>query len=431
MRAPSAASRLRIIVTGIIAQHPGVGGVAWDYGQYALGLKRLGHDVYYMEDSGEWPYNTDGGPSGDDYVARDCVENVRHLGSVMSWFGLGESWAYRFPLTGEWYGMSAAKRTAIVSSADLLVNVSGTLEHPGSYRSVRRLAYIDSDPVFTQVKILKGSARIAQCADANDPDSSLTRRVQAHDIHFSFGERIQDSGPRTPQRWRPTRQPIVLSEWHPERPRRNAFTTVMNWTSYEPVVHECETYGQKDREFARFLSVAGGVEPLALEIAMGRTQHTEWEAECCSQGVAITTDRPRTVTPHELLGARGWRVVDANSRCGGPESYRDYIEASAGEWSVAKHGYVARRPGWFSCRSACYLAAGRPVVTQDTGFTNILPVGEGLLAFREPDGAIAALKEVDGAYDRHAQAARALAEAYFDSATVLSGLVEEAMTADI
>jgi hypothetical protein len=421
---------LRIIVTGIIAQHPGLGGVAWDYGQYPLGLKLLGHDVYYFEDSGEWPYNDDGGPSGDDWVARDCDANVRHLGSFMSRFGLEESWAYRFPLTGEWYGMSEAKRKEVLASADLLVNVSGTIEHPSNYRSVSRLAYIDSDPVFTQVKILRGSARIAEWSDADDPDASLARRVQAHDVHFSFGERVEETGPHTPQRWLPTRQPVVLSEWRRDRRRRDSFTTVMNWTSYEPVVHGGETFGQKDREFERFLGVAERVKPLPLEIAMGPTQHAEWEASPLTDGKLMTAGRTRTRTPHELLTENGWRVVDASIQCGSPDRYRDYVEGSAGEWSVAKHGYVARRPGWFSCRSACYLAAGRPVVTEDTGFTSVLPVGEGLLAFTEPDEAVAALQEVNGAYDRHAESAAALADEYFDSARVLRKFVDEAMTAD-
>src|SRR5262245_34507537 len=141
-------SSLRIIVTGLIAQHPTLGGVAWDYLQYAAGLARLGHDVYYFEDSGEWPYNLDGGPTGNDWVARDCTSNVEHLANIMSRFGLAERWAYRFPINSQWFGLPDGKRTAVLDSADLLINVSGTLEHPHQYREVARLAYIDSDPVF-------------------------------------------------------------------------------------------------------------------------------------------------------------------------------------------------------------------------------------------------------------------------------------------
>src|SRR5215203_6919033 len=144
---------LRIIVTGLIAQHPALGGVAWDYAQYAAGFLDLGHDVYYFEDSGEWPYKLDGTAYGDEAIAYDCTPNVTHLSNVMRRFGLSERWAYRFPITERWYGMHAAKRRDIVETADLLVNISGSLRRPGDYRRVRRLAYLDSDPVFTQIKI--------------------------------------------------------------------------------------------------------------------------------------------------------------------------------------------------------------------------------------------------------------------------------------
>ena len=149
-------SKLRIIVTGLIGQHPALGGVAWDYLQYPLGLRLLGHDVYYFEDSGEWPYTLDGGPSGSDWVAKDCDRNVAHLKSVMTRIGMEDRWAYRFPLRSSWHGLSDSTREEVLRTADLLINVSGTVEHPDAYRSVARMVYIDSDPVFTQVKIAKG-----------------------------------------------------------------------------------------------------------------------------------------------------------------------------------------------------------------------------------------------------------------------------------
>src|SRR5687768_6731025 len=140
--------RARIIVTGLIAQHWQLGGVAWDYVQFAAGLARLGHDVYYVEDSGEWPYRLDGGPSSDDWVSDDCSANVNHLAHVMSRFGLKDRWAYRCPLSAEWFGVPERQRRELFASADLLLNVSGTLERPEEYRGVARLAYLDSDPVF-------------------------------------------------------------------------------------------------------------------------------------------------------------------------------------------------------------------------------------------------------------------------------------------
>src|SRR5215470_5350520 len=172
-------AKLRIVVTGLIAQHPRLGGVTWDYLQYPVGLARLGHDVYYFEDSGEWPYTPDGGASGGDWVAYDCAPNVGHLGAVMERFGLAERWAYRFPMTQRWFGLPARQRRAVIESADLLLNVSGTLRRPADYRRVPRLVYIDSDPVFTQVKLTLPRGHV-----------KFRKRVAAHDVHMSFGEAL-------------------------------------------------------------------------------------------------------------------------------------------------------------------------------------------------------------------------------------------------
>jgi hypothetical protein len=381
-------SKLRVIVTGLIAQYP-LGGVTWDYFQYVLGLAQLGHEVYYLEDTGQWPYNPlEGG------LGKDCTFNVEYLAGLMSRFGLAEQWAYRFPWQSQWFGLSEAKRQEVIQSADLLINISGTLERPEEYRQVRRLAYIDSDPVFTQVKLARGQL-------------DFRRWIDLHDVQFSFGECLSAAVPATGHRWRPTRQPIVLSEWHPEIPQREAFTTVMNWTSYKPVVYGNQSYGQKDVEFMRFRELPSLVTPTMLEIAVnaGKTRRT----------------------PRQLLAHKGWRVVDPAEVCPDLDTYRLYIESSKAEWSVAKNGYVMGQPGWFSCRSACYLAAGRPVAVQETGFSAVLPVGEGLLAFSTVEEAVAAIKEIEANYARHAKAARALAVEYFDAAKVLTWLIDEAL----
>src|SRR5437867_10873649 len=144
-------SRLRIIVTGLIAQHPLLAGVTWDYLQYVLGLQRLGHDVYYFEDSGQWPYTPDGGASGSDWIAYDCAPNVEHLAQVMSRFGLADRWAYHFPIKPRWFGLPSGKRRGVIESADLLINVSGTLRRPADYRRVPRPGYTDSAPLLTQI----------------------------------------------------------------------------------------------------------------------------------------------------------------------------------------------------------------------------------------------------------------------------------------
>ena len=411
-------SSVRIIVTGLIAQHPLLGGIAWHYLQYMLGLSRLGHDVYYFEDSGQFPYNLDGGASGTDWVANNCSYNVNYLASIMARFGFKDRWAYRFPPRSEWYGLSSKQRRAIIRSADLLINVSGTLEHPKKYRRIPHLLYIDTDPVVTQIKLALGRVAFA-------------KRIEAHDIHLSFGETLSESVPETGFQWRPTRQPIVLSEWRPSTPKRENFTTVMKWTSYEPLVYSGQTYGQKDVEFKRFLELPDMVAPVVMEVALSRTQHLEWQAkdESLPPKFAELVSDKATWTPHDLVAHAGWRVVDAIEACGNLDSYRHYIESSKAEWSVAKNVYVLGQPGWFSERSACYLAAGRPVVVQDTGFGGVLPVGEGILSFKTLQEAVAGIREVETNYQRHAQAARAIAEAYFDSDRVLTLLIDDALRA--
>jgi hypothetical protein len=410
-------SSLRIIVTGLIGQHPSLGGVTWDYLQYALGLARLGHDVYYFEDSGQWPYTNNGGPSGNDWVARECGTNVEHLAKTMARFGLQGKWAYHFPTARQWYGLSGENRRRVIESADLLINVSGTLEHPENYRGVKRLIYIDSDPAFTQVKL----ALTQEHADFCD-------RVNAHDMHFSFGEHFTSVIPDTGHHWRPTRQPIVLSEWQSSMAPRNVYTTVMSWTSYKPISYAGRSFGQKDIEFRRFLELARSVHPISLEVAMHKLEHIDWQTDDNDSLTRICgkacTD---SLTPYDLLTLLGWRVVDPSLVCANLDDYRAYIESSKAEWSVAKNGYVTGRAGWFSCRSACYLAAGRPVIVQDTGFGAVLPVGEGILSFSTIDEAVAAIVECEANYERHANAARAIAETYFDSDKVLSRLIEDAM----
>jgi hypothetical protein len=386
---------LRIVVTGLIGQHP-LGGVTWDYLQYVLGLHRLGHDVYYLEDTGNWPYNA-AGTGGADWIVPDCSANVRYLRAVMRRFGFADRWAFRCPVGPTWAGLSDRRRNEVLETADLLLNVSGSLAFPRRYRHVKRLAYLDSDPVFTQVKLALGQRRFRE-------------RVDLHDVHFTFGERLGRAVPRTGHRWIPTRQPIVLSEWRTSVVPRDAFTTVMNWAGDKKLACNGTEYGQKNIEFERFLELPSLVAPTRLELAIRRARR-----------------RAKSIAPLARLQRKGFRVVDPHQVCRGVDGYRRYVQTSKGEWSVAKHGYVIGRPGWFSCRSACYLAAGRPVVVEDTGFSKVLPTGEGLLSFRTPEESADAIHRVEGDYRRHAKAAREIAEEYFDSDRVLTRLVEQAI----
>jgi hypothetical protein len=335
---------------------------------------------------------------------------------VMSRFGFEDKWAYRFPIgEGKWYGLSDTKRTEITRSADLLINVSGSLEYPEFYRGAGTLAYIDSDPVFTQIKIAQGPQKFRNC-------------VNAHDVFFTFGERLPKFLPALDYNWRPTRQPVVLSEWNSCPPQRDVFTTVMSWTSYESLVYEGKQYGQKDIEFKRFLDLPAKVDCTTMEVALGTLLHT-WEIddEDFSQQIKTFTINNPEWKVLDLLTDAGWNVVDAIEMCGDVDRYREYIQTSKADWSVAKNGYVLGQPGWFSCRSACYLAAGKPVVVQDTGFSEILPTGAGILSFRTPEEAAASIQEVHSNYSKHAIAARMIAEQYFDSDKVLTRLIEDAL----
>ena len=385
-------STLRVIVTGLIGHHP-LGGMTWHYAQYLVGLRRLGHDVYYVEDTGKWPYDP-----GRGVETEDCGFAVDYVASVMSRFGLADHWAYHGSAPSRWYGLPDAEREEVLGSADLLVNVSGSLGSPEAYRRVPRMAYVDTDPVFTQIGIAGGRP-------------GMRERADVHDVHFSFGERLEHTDLPLAHRWRPTRQPIVLDAWNPAAPRRGVFTTVMNWRARtRPAMHAGRCYGQKDAELVRFLGLPRRVAPVELELASNSGRGRE--------------------APLDLLRSHGWRVVDPEAVCLDLDSYHDYIESSAAEWSVAKHGYVEGRAGWFSERSACYLAAGRPVVVQETGCSAVLPVGEGLLTFRTPDEAVDAIKEVAGDHARHGQAARAIAEDCFGSDFVLTRLVEDAFASE-
>jgi hypothetical protein len=405
----------RIIVTGLIAQHYTLAGVSWDYMQYCIGLHQMGYDVYYIEDSGEWPYNFDGGPNGDDWVEKDCVKNISYLRSLFDRYGMQDRWSYFFPLRSEWYGMSDEKRREVICTADLLINVSGTLEKPEKYTSVKRLAYIDSDPGFTQVKIKLNH-------------TEFTNRITAHHCHFSFGECIPDHLQDERLHWKPTRTPIVLSEWPVNQPYEEKYTTVMNWTSYKPMKFAGKSYHQKDIEFIRFIELKRKLKNVCLEVALSKLQHHNWQTALPDHfagdgGLAQLTFS----TPADMLTHYGWKVVDPSGVCANPDSYRDYIIQSKGEWSVAKGGYANAKPGWFSCRSACYLAAGRPVIVQDTGFDKVIPTGEGIFTFNTTEEALQQILEVEANYGFHAKRARELAEEYFDASKVLQQLITTAM----
>jgi hypothetical protein len=381
---------MRIVVTGLVGQYA-FGGVAWDYLQYVEGFRQLGHDVYYLEDTEMWPYDPI-----KDTISADASYNVDYLRGVMEKLGLANRWIYRSAPDASYHGHTEAAAKEICATADLYLNVSGCGWLRPEYLAIPCKVFLESDPMFTQVALASGKQDVID-------------RIRAHDRHFTFAENIGAANCRIPATgfdWIPTRQPIVLDWWElPAKPSRDVFTTVMNWVSYKSCEYDGETWGQKDVEFLKFVDLPGRTAQ-KFEIAMGMG--------------------PGMKRPTEMLQQKGWQIIEPAEHLPDPWTYREYLRRSKGEWSVAKEGYVKSRSGWFSCRSACYLALGRPCVLQDTGWSNCYPTGRGLFAYQTIDEALAGIEAVNADYAAHSHAARQLAAQMFDARQVLANLITRA-----
>jgi hypothetical protein len=275
---------------------------------------------------------------------------------------------------------------------DLLINVNGFLDDRELLDAPARTAFLDIDPAIQQMWV----------------DLGLTDIFAGHDLYFTVGENIGKSFCEVPTcglEWLATRPPVVLDEW-PEWESGQAFTTVASWRGpYGPIEHGGESYGLRVHEFRRFTGLPALIEPdcsIALDID--------------------ATDRPDAAA----LEKAGWNLLDPAVVGGDPDAYRSFIRCSAAELSIAKNVYVRSQCGWFSDRSACYLASGRPVLAQETGYSSNLPTSEGLLSFADVDGAVNGAQEIHSNWRVHSKAARALACEYFDSRKVLGGLIHAA-----
>ncbi len=386
---------LRVIVGGFLGLLP-AGGITWDYLQYPLGFASLGHDVFYVEDTRLWPVYQDS--SGD----FSCASNVDHLARVMQAFALADRWAYRDEVSGKCFGMSASRVAEVCQSADVFVNISCSTYLRDEYRRIPVRVLIDTDPMFTQIQYATQSGFTAG-------ETGMRGLVAGHTHHFTFGESVGAPDCRIPEtevRWRATRQPICLDQWphlpghSPELP----FTTVMNWTAGRPLAYGGETWGQKDVEFMRIMDLP---------------RHT---SAGLAAAVGQTTGEP---FPFDAATYAGWQILDPAASAGDWEDYRQFIQRSLGEFSVAKETYVKGRTGWFSCRSACYLASARPVVTQDTGWTRHIPSGSGLIGFTTMDEAAAGLDLILSDPVRHGESARGIAEEFFDAQKVLAKMLDQ------
>lgn len=386
---------MRVVVTGLVATYP-IGGVSWDYLAYVDGFRRLGADVFYLEDTGGWFYDPES-ETFTDHIAR----NIRYLQAAFRMVDAeAVKWAVRAP-DGTLYGADARQVAAVCRSADLFLNVSGCCWLRDDYRGARCTAYLDTDPGYTQAKLWSAAQGLA------DGDTRFSvNLIREHNRFFTFAEHIAAPDCQIPScdiAWIPTRQPIVVDRWpYTFEPRARRFTTVMSWkTSATPPLIDGVRYGGKDVEFLRFIDLP---------------QRTAVPLEVAVAGPAPRADLMR----------HGWHVVDAREKSLTMESYRHYLQQARGEWSVAKNAYVALRSGWFSTRSAAYLALGKPVVVQETGWSLHYPTGLGLLAFNAVEEAVAALHAVTGDYARHCEAARALAEERFSAPVVLDRLLRDA-----
>jgi hypothetical protein len=382
------------VVTGLIATYP-VGGVAWDYLQYVHGLIALGHDVTYLEDTGQWVYS----PRLMTFTEA-CDDNLVYLSRVLGEGRVRVPWAFRDP-HGAVHGLEPAALLRACREADLFLNVSGSCWLRDEYRGRGVHAYVDTDPCYSQAKLV---AADAGTADAPIRDSAAM--IRGHDVFFSFAENIGRPEcviPAAGLTWHPTRHPIVLADWPwSEPPAAGAFTTVMSWKiDVTPPVIGGRVYGGKDVELTKILTLP---------------QRTSRPLEIALAGAA----------PRQQLTAAGWHLRDARAASATPELYQDYLAGSRGELSVAKEAYVATRSGWFSTRSASYLAMGRPVVIQDTGLATHYPLGDAILPFDDLDGAATALAEVERDYVRRCREARAIAAELLAAERVLGRLLADA-----
>ncbi|MCC6850453.1 MAG: hypothetical protein IT294_18340 [Deltaproteobacteria bacterium] len=378
----------RVVVLGIAGQYP-LAGVTWQAIHYLVGLRALGCDVYYVEDSGAPPYDPASGGVG---VA--AAANVAYLADVMRRFDFAGRWAYWDGLADRWHGRDPAVVRALYRSADAIFNLCGATALRDEHRQGATICYVETDPMYEQMRVVNG-------------EEDAVGFLAAHDVLFTYGALLGTPSCRVPVErfaWVPTRPPVVPALWRPG-PEGRAFTSVATWENKgKDVVFRGETYHwSKHRNFLAMIDVprASGV-PFELAMDPG-------------------DDRVRA----ELAG-HGWSLVDPRPISADVDAYRAYVGASRGEFTVAKDIYVRPRSGWFSDRSVCFLAAGRPVVTQDTGFSECLPTGEGLLAFATPEEAVGAVRAVAADWPRHARAARALAEEHFAADRVIGAMLDAA-----
>lgn len=388
---PARPTKGPIIVFGILFWFP-LAGVTYQFLHYLIGLRRLGYDPYYIEDSGRWIYD----PKLND-LSPDASGNLSAVVPVLEAHGFKDRWAFRgnYP-GGRCYGMTEEKLLRLYREADAFLNVTGAQELREEHRACRRRIYVETDPVAAQIKVAQGNA---------DTIAALA----AHDAHFSFGGNFGQPDCRVPLdrfNWQRTVQPVVLDLWENNSFNADgaAFNTIATWHNRgKNIVYNGETYyWSKDREFKKILDLPKR-RAVPFELAVGVDEKTR-----------------------RRLVKNKWQITDPVKLSSDMTGYREFILKSRGEFTVAKDQNIRLRSGWFSDRSACYLAAGRPVINQDTAFGSYLPTGKGLFSFQTMDDILVAVDEIGGDYEGNCRAAREIAAEHFAAEKVLGSLMSRA-----
>lgn len=377
-----------VVVAGALANKPGNGGEAWVRLSWLLGLRRLGFEVCFVEQlSAHASVDTNGAPA-----AVTKSHNLAFFRAVVDRFDLSSTSTLIYDDGAQVFGMAEETLLAKAESAVALFNISGHLTYEPLMRRFSRKIYVDLDPGFTQYWHASGQPL----------------GLENHDEYLTVGSNVGTDACPIPTRgvpWRHVLPPVALDEWAPSQDGvLGRFTTVSSWRgAFGPITWDGHTFGLKVHEFRKFAGLPGQL-PCAFEIALDI--------------------HPADATDKALLENQGWRLVEPGRVAVDPDAFRSYVRASGAEFSVAQGIYVETNSGWFSDRTAAYLAAGRPALVQDTGFSRTLPTGEGLLSFTTMQEAVAGAREILNSYDRHSRAARDLAETYFDSDLILGALVD-------
>ena len=382
------ASRGKIVVLHFVGQMP-LAGIAWQAMHYVLGLERLGYEAWYVEDHGANPYD----PRANS-VVMDCTYDVAYVRHMMESYGLGDRWAYWDAINDVWHGLPREAVHRLYREADALINLCGAARLRDEHMACPRRIMIDTDPVYEQIKYAEA-------------DPAARAYLDAHTHFFTYGENVGGPGwivPLCGIPWRGTRPPVVIEEWPTDEESPDCFSTIATWENKgKNIAFGGETYlWSKHMNFLRFLDL-----PKRLK-------------QCFNMAML-----PPTPEIEAQVAGAGWRLVDPRPISASMESYAAFIAGSRGEFTVAKDIYVRPNSGWFSDRSVCYLAAGRPVVTMRTGFSRFYPVGDGLFEYSDSEEAAAAIETINGDYRHHSRAARMMAAEYFNSDSVISELMAE------